>query len=118
MFKSIYLNNLKKPGGFFGGCPIIYRGNDIDHTLNVFSKNGIIINRNPYFNLNKSIHIFSDEIRNKTFLNIEHDYTPKFEKLDKVDYLCSKLLLLDERYLIFLPNFIIKKIRLAIKKCY
>jgi len=118
LFKSIYLNNSKKPGGFFGGFPIIYRGNDIDHTVNVFSKNGIIINRNPYFNLNKSKHIFSDEIRNKIFLNTEHNYVPNFEKLDKVDFLCSRLLLLDERYLIFLPNFIIKKIKLAIKKCY
>lgn len=116
-FKNIEISKDVTPGGFFGGFPIIYKGNNINLILEIFRKFNIKIYQNPYFNLNKSIHIIDDDTRGEIFLNKKKNIFHKTENLYKVDYLCNNIILLDERYLSYLPRFTIKNINKAINKC-
>lgn len=116
-FKNIDFTKDIKPGGFFGGFPLIYLKDDIEAILEVFKKYNIKLYKNPYFNLNKSEHIINDDIRNKIFLGEDIEIKKNYEELPKVDYLCKHIILLDERYLSYLPKFIIINLKRAVKEC-
>lgn len=117
LFKNINFSKHIIPGGFFGGFPLIYLKDDADTILEIFKKFNIKIYKNPYFNLNKSEHIINDEVRNKIFLDENLEIKKSYEDLPKVDYLCKHIILLDERYLSYLPKFIIINLKRAIKEC-